>query len=61
VDFLLRAPLAPLFSKNPDYRGSANLWFDGSLHGIKIHESEFLYDFALKRNKLPGINFLTEF
>jgi hypothetical protein len=24
------------------------------LQGIKIHESEFLYGFALKRNKLPG-------
>jgi hypothetical protein len=33
--------------KNPDYRGCF-----GSLQGIKIHESEFLYDFALKRNKL---------
>jgi hypothetical protein len=25
-----------------------------SLQGIKIHFCEFLYDFALKRNKLPG-------
>jgi hypothetical protein len=25
-----------------------------SLYGIKIHFCEFLYDFALKRNKLPG-------
>jgi hypothetical protein len=24
------------------------------LQGIKIHFCEFLYDFALKRNKLPG-------
>jgi hypothetical protein len=40
--------------KNPDYRGCADLWSDGSLQDIKIHESEFLYDFALKRNKLLG-------
>jgi hypothetical protein len=25
-----------------------------SLQGIKIHFCEFLYDYALKRNKLPG-------
>ena len=34
--------------------GSANLRFECSLSGIKIHFREFLYDFALKRNKLPG-------
>jgi hypothetical protein len=38
--------------KYPDLRAPANLWFECSLHGIKIHKSEFLYDFALKRNKL---------
>ena len=35
--------------------GSANLRFECSLQGIKIHFREFLYDFALKRNKLPGL------
>ncbi|MDR2020183.1 MAG: hypothetical protein LBQ14_05380 [Treponema sp.] len=25
------------------------------MHGIKIHFCEFLYDFALKRNKLLGL------
>jgi hypothetical protein len=34
-------------AKIPDYRGSLC-----SLSGIKIHFREFLYNFALKRNKL---------
>jgi hypothetical protein len=33
--------------KNPDHRGCLC-----SLQGIKIHFREFLYNFALKRNKL---------
>jgi hypothetical protein len=41
VDFL------HIHAKNPDYRGCF-----GSLQGIKIHFREFLYYFALKRNKL---------
>jgi hypothetical protein len=35
--------------KYPDYRGCF-----GGLQGIKIHFREFLYDFALKRNRLLG-------
>ncbi|MDR0589868.1 MAG: hypothetical protein LBG25_04930, partial [Spirochaetaceae bacterium] len=45
-----------LHTKIPDYRGSANLRFECSLSGIKIHFREFLYNFALKRNKLLGTN-----
>jgi hypothetical protein len=30
VDFLHR-PFGPLYAKNPDYRGCADLWSDGSL------------------------------
>jgi hypothetical protein len=41
------------YAKNPDYRGCCGLKSDGSLQG-KIHFREFLYDFALKRNKLLG-------
>jgi hypothetical protein len=44
VDFLHR------YAKNPRLLGSLC-----SLQGIKIHFREFLYDFALKRNKLLGI------
>ncbi|MDR0589579.1 MAG: hypothetical protein LBG25_03440, partial [Spirochaetaceae bacterium] len=36
-----------IHAKIPDYRGSLC-----SLSGIKIHFREFLYNFALKRNKL---------
>jgi hypothetical protein len=46
VDFLHRT-FGPLYAKNPDCRGCF-----GSLQGITIHFREFLYDFALKRNKL---------
>jgi hypothetical protein len=42
------------YAKNPDYRGCCGPRSDSSLQGIKIHIREFLYDFALKRNKLPG-------
>jgi hypothetical protein len=42
------APPRKQLSSSPDYRG----WLC-SLQGIKIHFREFLYDFALKRNKLP--------
>jgi hypothetical protein len=38
-----------IHAKIPDCRGSLC-----SLSGIKIHFREFLYDFALKRNKLLG-------
>jgi hypothetical protein len=44
-----------IHAKIPDYRGSANLRFECSLSGIKIHFREFLYNFALKRNKLLGL------
>jgi hypothetical protein len=54
VDFLHRT-FGPLYAKNPDYQGCADFWSDGSLQGIKIHFREFLYDFALKRNKLLEI------
>jgi hypothetical protein len=32
--------------------GLGGPWSDGSLQGIKIHFREFLYGFALKRDKL---------
>jgi hypothetical protein len=43
-----------IYAKIPDYRGSADLRFDCGLRGIKIHFREFLYDFALKRDKPLG-------
>ncbi|MDR0589887.1 MAG: hypothetical protein LBG25_05025, partial [Spirochaetaceae bacterium] len=43
-----------IHAKIPDYRGSLC-----SLSGIKIHFCEFLYNFALKRNKLLGLVFPT--
>ena len=42
------------YAKIPGCRGSANLRFECSLGGIKIHFREFLYNFALKRNKPQG-------
>ena len=46
-----------IHTKIPRFIGSANLRFECSLSRIKIHFREFLYDFALKRNKLLDINF----
>jgi hypothetical protein len=43
--------LLRIHAKNPDYRGCCLC----GLQGIKIHFREFLYDFALRRNKLPGV------
>jgi hypothetical protein len=45
--------LGVLHAKNPDSRGCCGPRSDGSLSGIKIHDRDFLYDFALKCNKLP--------